>query len=116
MVVEDDVFSVLGNETRRRLLVLLLGFGELCVCELLHALDLPQATVSRHLAIARDTKLVEARRQGTWVYYRLHRDLPSWAKSIVAALKSAPGQLVFHADAQRLKAMTNRPIRCGDHP
>jgi len=110
MVTEDDVFAVLGNGTRRRLLTLLLSFGELCVCELFYAVDLPQTTVSRHLAVAREAHLVEARRQGTWIYYRLHRDLPPWVLSVVAALKSAPGHLTFGADEQRLTAMPNRPV------
>ncbi|HUW99064.1 MAG TPA: metalloregulator ArsR/SmtB family transcription factor [Acidiferrobacter sp.] len=111
MVTEDDVFAVLGNPIRRRLLVLLLTFGELCVCELFYAVDLPQTTVSRHLAVAREAQLVETRRQGTWMYYRLHRDLPPWVSRVIAALKLAPSQHTFSADEHRLAAMPNRPIR-----
>jgi len=52
--------------------VLLLD-GELCVCELIAALELPQSTVSRHLAYLKKTGWLEDRRQGVWMYYRLNR-------------------------------------------
>jgi ArsR family transcriptional regulator len=62
----------LGDETRLRI-VALLAHGELCVCHLQDALELPQPTVSRQLAILRAAGLVADRREGTWVYYRLVR-------------------------------------------
>ena len=64
------IFKTLADETRLRILVLL-TCGELCVCDLMAALELPQSTVSRHLATLRNAGLVEDRRQGVWVYYRL---------------------------------------------
>jgi ArsR family transcriptional regulator len=76
-----QLFKALADETRLRILSLL-GEGELCVCDLMDILDLPQSTVSRHLAYLRNADLVEDRRQGVWMYYRLagqesplHRDL-----------------------------------------
>jgi ArsR family transcriptional regulator, arsenate/arsenite/antimonite-responsive transcriptional repressor len=72
----DDVrslsrmFKALGDETRVRI-VALLSHGELCVCHVEEALDLRQATVSRHLALLRVAGVVEARREQSWVYYRL---------------------------------------------
>jgi len=75
------LFKALSDETRLRILALL-GEGELCVCDLMEILALPQSTVSRHLAYLRNADLVEDRRQGVWMYYRqaggespLHRDL-----------------------------------------
>lgn len=115
MVSEDMVLAVLGNASRRRLLMLLATFGELCVCELVHAVDLPQATVSRHLAMVRQARLVEARRQGTWMYYRFARDVPSWALDIVNALQAGPAGALYREDQRRLRTMPNRPARCCDY-
>jgi ArsR family transcriptional regulator len=64
------MFKTLADETRLRILALLTS-GELCVCDLMAALELPQSTVSRHLATLRNAGLVEDRRQGVWMYYRL---------------------------------------------
>jgi ArsR family transcriptional regulator len=66
------LFRTLGDETRQRVIALL-SHGELCVCHLQAALELPQPTVSRQLALLRAAGLVEDRREGTWVYYRLVR-------------------------------------------
>jgi ArsR family transcriptional regulator len=64
------MFKALSDETRLRILALLTE-GELCVCDLMAILELPQSTVSRHLAYLRHASLVEDRRQGVWMYYRL---------------------------------------------
>lgn len=68
---EARLFKALADETRLRILALLLD-GELCVCELIAALGLPQSTVSRHLAYLRNAGWVQDRRQGVWMYYRLN--------------------------------------------
>lgn len=68
---EAKFFKALADETRLRILALLLE-GELCVCELIAALELPQSTVSRHLATLRNSGWVTDRRQGVWMYYRLN--------------------------------------------
>ena len=65
-----QLFKALSDETRLRILALLTA-GELCVCDLMAVLELPQSTVSRHLAYLRHAGLVEDRRQGVWMYYRL---------------------------------------------
>lgn len=67
---EARLFKALADETRLRILALLLG-GELCVCEIIAALALPQSTISRHLAYLRNAGWVQDRRQGMWMYYRL---------------------------------------------
>lgn len=65
-----QTFKALADETRLRILALLLG-GELCVCDLMAILGLPQSTISRHLAYLRNAGWVEDRRQGIWMFYRL---------------------------------------------
>ena len=71
MQAEANVFKALGDPTRLRLAVLLAIEGETCVCRLAEALAAPDFRVSRHLGVMRAAGLVEARREGTWMYYRL---------------------------------------------
>lgn len=63
-------FKALGDPTRLRILSCLKD-GELCVCNLMEALDMPQSTISRHLATLRHAGLVSGRRGGKWMYYQL---------------------------------------------
>ena len=82
----DQVFEALADATRRRILVLLLKHGELCVCDLFGVLSLAQPKVSRHLAVLRESELLVSRKQGTWVYYRLNPEMPLWAVQALQAL------------------------------
>ncbi len=68
---EAAMFKVLGDPIRLRLSILLSMHGEICVCQLADALDEPQFKISRHLGIMRAAGMVEARRDGTWMYYKL---------------------------------------------
>ncbi|MHC4103718.1 MAG: ArsR/SmtB family transcription factor [Planctomycetota bacterium] len=68
---EAAVFKVLADSTRLRLMVLLSIQGETCVCKLAEALNAPGFRISRHLGIMRSAGLVEARREGTWMHYKL---------------------------------------------
>lgn len=70
MQSEARRFKALADETRLRILALLLE-GELCVCEIMAALELPQSTISRHLAYLRNSGWAKGRRQGAWMYYQL---------------------------------------------
>lgn len=70
---EAAFFKVLADPTRLRLAVLLSIQGETCVCGLAEAMETPQYTISRHLGIMRSAGLVEARRQGTWMHYKLSK-------------------------------------------
>lgn len=71
MDTEVALLKALAEPTRLRLAVLLALNGETCVCKLAEALDAPQFRISRHLGIMRDRGVVEARREGTWMHYRL---------------------------------------------
>jgi DNA-binding transcriptional ArsR family regulator len=75
------LFKALGDETRLRI-VALLAHGELCVCHLEDALRISQPKVSRHLAILRAAGVVDHRREGTWVYYRLAPQAEAWQGSL----------------------------------
>jgi len=78
-------FKALSEEPRLRILALLLN-GELCVCDLMAVLQLPQSTISRHLAYLRNTGWVKGRRRGVWMYYRLAETPTPFAKELVALL------------------------------
>jgi ArsR family transcriptional regulator len=76
-------FKSLSEETRLKSLLLILKKEELCVCNLMHALDLSQPKISRHLAELRKSGIVQDERRGKWVYYRLNPDLPAWARDVL---------------------------------
>lgn len=110
---DQSFFESLSDETRRRILVLILRYEELCVCELFQALDAPQPKVSRHLAVLRDAGVLTQRREGLWVHYRIHPLMPAWAVRVLdqMALGCGDGE-PFRSDRVRLEAMPNRPVRC----
>jgi ArsR family transcriptional regulator len=66
----DLTFRAFSDRTRLRILNLLRG-GELCVCDLIDVLGVPQAKVSRHLAYLRRAGLVRVRKDGLWSHYSL---------------------------------------------
>ncbi|OAD21272.1 regulatory protein, ArsR [Candidatus Thiomargarita nelsonii] len=74
----ENFFRALADETRLRCVVLIQQQGELCVCELSYALNLAQPKISRHLATLKATKILQDRREGLWIFYNLHPELPSW--------------------------------------
>ncbi|MGD2074296.1 MAG: metalloregulator ArsR/SmtB family transcription factor [Gammaproteobacteria bacterium] len=106
----EQLFRIFGGLTRLRVLVLLSREGELCVCELTHALAEIQPKISRHLALLREAAMVLDRRQGQWVYYRLNPALPDWAQRVVeATAASVAHQAPFVSDTRALSKMANRP-------
>ncbi|MBW1648909.1 MAG: metalloregulator ArsR/SmtB family transcription factor [Deltaproteobacteria bacterium] len=88
------VTKALSDETRVRLLAALQD-GELCVCQLIELIGLAPSTVSKHLSILRSARLIEGRKNGRWMYYRLAgAQAPPAARSALAwlieALKDNP--------------------------
>ena len=86
----EELFKALGDRTRLRILALLAS-GEVCVCNIHESLNLPQPTVSRHLAYLRRSGLVETRRDGVWMHYRLSQPAERLAGSIFDAALHAVG-------------------------
>ena len=106
----NTLFSALANEIRLRCLMLLQIEGELCVCELTHTLELSQPMISRHLALLRDSGMVQTRREGQWMYYSIHPALDQWAQDVLHTTAAANSTLApFADDLHKLKAMPNRP-------
>lgn len=77
METTAKLFKSLADETRLRILLLLHQQGELCICDLMNALDQPQSTVSRHVAYLKRVGWLNDRRGGVWMYYSLRPDLSS---------------------------------------
>ena len=96
------LFKALGDPTRLRI-VALLSHGELCVCHLEEALGLSQPKVSRHLATLRAAGVVEDRRDGTWVYYRLVRQPDvDCQRQLRGLVKTFARRSVLRRDLERL--------------
>ncbi|HEX4793580.1 MAG TPA: metalloregulator ArsR/SmtB family transcription factor [Humisphaera sp.] len=81
----DRIFRAFSDRTRLRILNLL-GAGELCVCDIVRVLDLPQPKVSRHLAYLRRAGLVTARRDGFWMHYELAPAKTSFHRKMLECL------------------------------
>lgn len=104
-----DLFKSLADDTRLRIVLLLVSAGELCVCELTESLQTSQPKISRHLSLLRSTGLLLDRRQGQWVYYRLHPELPVWVLNILQQTLAANQQWLA-GDLLRLQAMERGPL------
>jgi ArsR family transcriptional regulator len=83
-------FRALGDETRLRIVALLVH-GELCVCHIVSALGLTQPNASRQLGILKNAGIVDSRREGTWVHYKLAADQHELVEKQLAALARAFG-------------------------
>jgi ArsR family transcriptional regulator len=107
----SDLFRALADETRLRI-VALLSNGELCVCHIQHALELPQPSVSRQLAVLRAAGVVAARRKGTWVHYRLlPQEDPECARQLRALTQGFTKDAVLRRDVEKLQK-TLGPGQC----
>jgi ArsR family transcriptional regulator, arsenate/arsenite/antimonite-responsive transcriptional repressor len=102
----ETLFKALADETRLRILGLLLT-GEVCVCDIHESLKIPQSKASRHLAYLRRSGLVETRRSGLWIHYRLGRLADPVLAAIVDAVRHALTHVdVVYKDAERLQKRT----------
>lgn len=100
-------FKCLADETRLNATLLIYQEGELCVCELMEALEESQPKISRHLAQLRSCGILSDQRRGQWVYYSLNADLPEWASAVLEQACDAPNLL---GDFRcKLKNMKDRP-------
>ena len=98
----ETVFKALADATRLRILGLLLT-DEVCVCHIHQSLKIPQSKASRHLAYLRRSGLVETRRDGLWIHYRLATPSDPVVAAISDAVRHALTHMdVVHRDAERL--------------
>jgi len=103
MQTQIKIIKALGDETRLRILKLLLK-RELCVCELEAALNMSQSKVSRHLTVLRSLGLVEDRREGVWIFYSLFKPQNDFERSVIQIVRnSLYGSELTSRDEKRLK-------------
>src|SRR4249919_3351220 len=93
LVQMESLFKALADATRLRILGLLLA-GEVCVCNIHETLKIPQSKASRHLAYLRRSGLVDTRREGLWIHYRL----AELADPVVGAIATAVRHALTHVD------------------
>ena len=78
-----DITKALADGNRLRVLMALTG-GELCVCQIVELLQLAPSTTSKHMSILRQARLVESRKEGRWMHYRLpNHDAPKAVRAAV---------------------------------
>jgi ArsR family transcriptional regulator, arsenate/arsenite/antimonite-responsive transcriptional repressor len=102
------VIKALADENRVRILMAL-GPKELCVCQIVELLGLAPSTVSKHMAILKQARLVDSRKEGRWMFYRRPRvDALVEAKQITALVsKLLADDPRAREDAKRLKQILN---------
>lgn len=88
-----SIMKALADETRLRIVALLLCERELCVCDIVDAVKLPQSTVSRHLSHLRRSGLVRDRRCGNWMYYSLIEEKEGFQSGLLDFLRRSVGEL-----------------------
>lgn len=105
-----QLHKALSDSTRLRCLVLLAEHDELCVCELTHALALPQPKVSHHLSGLRKAGLVCDRKLGLWIYYRINPAIAPWMTQVIkTTAEGVRDNEPFLGDAAKLANMSDRP-------
>lgn len=88
-----QIFKALSDPIRLRIVLLLQSEGELCVCDIMAVLKLPQSTVSRHLAYLKRSCWVDTRREGVWMHYQLSRESCRLCRELLATIRKNMGLL-----------------------
>src|SRR5205807_2369418 len=94
--VADEVklLAALADGTRLQIVEMLAGLDEpLCVCDIVSHFELGQPTISHHLKVLRDARLVKWEKRGLWVYYSLNRETLARAASYLGGLLSGQNVL-----------------------
>jgi DNA-binding transcriptional ArsR family regulator len=101
-----NITGALADETRVRLLLALRG-GELCVCQLAALSGLAMSTVSKHLSLLYQARLVSSRKEGRWIYYALPgKQAPAAVREGLAwAMKHLALDPRIREDARELKRL-----------
>ncbi len=110
-----NITKALAEENRLRIMLALEG-QELCVCQLIELLELAPSTVSKHMSVLRQARLVDGRKEGRWMYYRLADERASVVvkEAIAWVKKSLSVNERIHEDMNRLKEILkiDREVLC----
>jgi ArsR family transcriptional regulator len=105
-----SIFKALSDETRIRILKLL-EKGELCVCDIVAALDMIQPKVSFHLCVLKEAGLLKDRKQGKWIHYSINESDIFRRFLILSVLERIP-EVVMQKDKKRLKEfLQNKKVK-----
>lgn len=108
-----QLYKAFSDETRLRIIMLLVH-GELCVCDLMAILELPQSKVSRHLSFLKKSNLITSERVGVWMHYSLKQWTDELYSAQIKFLKEKFSHLSqFSFDLQKMHELKrNKMIRC----
>jgi len=119
-----NITKALAEENRLRIL-LALEHQELCVCQLIELLELAPSTVSKHVSVLRQARLVNGRKDGRWIFYRIAGDgSPAEVKEAIAWVKKSLSRNeriqqdekclkeILKIDREVLCSRQSRPIEC----
>ena len=116
MEADLEVFKACADETRLRVLFLL-NERELCVCELVEVLGMPQGKISRHLGVLKRAGLVRDRREGTWIYYALQKADTGLKRRLADYLKKEGAhQPLVVQDLEHLQKLAGAGVICMPRP
>jgi ArsR family transcriptional regulator len=101
------ITKALADSNRLRVIMALSGQRELCLCQLTALLGWTAATVSRHMSVLQNARLVKSRKEGRWVHYRLAEDFPEALRNWLAASLGATPEVA--SDRERLREI----LACG---
>ena len=111
-----NITKALSDENRIRILMALHERGELCVCHLIDLLELAPSTVSKHLFLLKNARLIVVRKNGRWAHYRLN-DTNAAPASVTDALawvaRSTADDPVIESDRQRLNNLLTECLHEG---
>jgi len=96
-----DTFKALSDETRLRILKLL-EYGEMCVCDIVAALDMIQPKVSFHLGVLKHACLIKDRKHGRWIHYKLD-DADMFKRSLILSVLERTSNAAAAKDKKRLE-------------
>ena len=111
-----NITKALADENRIRMLLALSARGELCVCHLIDLLGLAPSTVSKHLFLLRNARLIIGRKDGRWMHYRLNngQDAPPLVLAALAwVVASVSDDPAIDADRVRLSEILSEPSPSG---
>src|SRR5215472_9664139 len=102
----ETLFRALADPTRLRLLNLMNGCNEVCVCYFVEILKTSQPKISRHLAYLRRAQIVAARREGKWMHYRLTEPPDEHAADILREVRASLNEHPeFQRDREKLETV-----------
>jgi len=98
-----NIAKALADGNRMRVIAALMSRDELCVCQIIELLQLAPATVSRHMTILQNSRLVQSRKEGRWVFYRLTAAFPGLLRQWLSG--ALAGSAEIQADLRRLQTI-----------